>query len=230
MKKEVFYFLGAKGNGCETLSAYGNEASYRFPFVRLPWRCNSCGQPFEGTQEVDIKIDEPEKYLIKQRPLTFANCLLIDMVWEPFVRSIPPHILERDMFFGNALRPDGTRIENWLTCNFRYYLYLRSTEYTGTHPLHITVCKDCGYVRWSSPGKWFIYPAPPEDADIFHYGHGILFRESVYQHLDMEQWRKKVYVTKIKVADKPLDGLDLPRFEIPRDLQWVAEHPELKRC
>ena len=230
MKSEVFYLLSPKGNGCETLPAYGDEASYRFPFVRLPWRCNGCGKPFEGTKGFDIKIDATEKYLTKQRPLTFADCLLVDLIWEPFIRSIPSHILDSDMFFGNVLRPDGTRIEEWLTCNFRYHLFLRATEYTGTRPLHITICKDCGYVRWNSPGKWFLYPAPPDDTNIFLCGHGILFRESAYKYLDMEQWKRKVYVSKIKVADKPLDGLDLPRFEIPRDLEWVAAHPELKRC
>ena len=262
MKKENFYLLGCKGDGCETSHYRHSSATVRkwaedaedsewretyeelsaalaldepYDGTRytdidsLPWRCKNCHSPLDGVQQIDIKIDETEKYLAKQRPLTFADCLLVDLIWEPFIRTVPAHILERDMQFGNVLRPDGTRIEGWLTCNYRYSLYLRATDYTGTNTLRITVCKDCGYVRWSSPGKWFLYPAPPEDADIFQCGHGTLFRESIFQYLDMEQWRKKVYVTKIKVADKPLDGLDLPQFRIPRDLKWVVEHPEIER-
>lgn len=230
MKKEIFYLLGPKGDGCETLPAYGSEASYHFPFVRLPWRCNNCGQPFDGTKGVDIKIDVTEKYLAKQRPLTFADCLHVDLIWEPFIRTVPTHILDRDIHFGNVLRPDGTHIEDWLTCRCRYDLQLRGTGKGGTSVRKITICKDCGYVRWSSQSPFFLYPAPPDDADIFQCSGDLLFRESVYQYLDMEQWKKKVYVTKIKVADKPLDGLDLPQFEIPRDLKWVAEHPEIERC
>jgi len=198
--------------------------------ANLLWWCPNCHSPYDDARQIDIRIDESEHYLAKQKPLTFASYSPIKIVWEPFIRAIPSHILDRDMYFGDVIGPDGKRIEGWLTYRCRYYLQFRGTGKGGTSPCKVTVCKDCGYVRWFAHSPHFIYPAPPEDADIFQYGYSTMFRESIYQYLDMEQWRKKVYVTKIKVADKPLDGLDLPQYAIPRDLKWVAEHPELERC
>ena len=225
MKKEVFYLLGAKGDGCDSFPFYTKADK-----ANLPWRCKNCSFPLDNAKQMDIRINESAQYMVKQRPYTFPrDFITIKMIWEPFIRGIPAHILDRDMIFGNVIGSDGKRIEGWLTYHCRYQLFLRGTGKGGTRVRKITVCKDCGFVRWFSLPKHFLYPAPPEDADIFLCGHGTLFRESVYQYLDMEQWRKKVYVMKLTVADEPLDGLDLPPFEIPRDLKWVAEHPELER-
>ena len=195
-------------------------------------QCRNCGQPFEGTQQIDSMISESQiMFLSKQKPLTFIWSLYgMKLIWEPFIRTVPSHVLDRSMYFGNVFGQDGKPIEGWLTYHCRYHLQRRGTGKGGTSVRKVSVCKDCGFVRWSAQSPFFLYPVPPEDADIFQCGYGTLFRESVYQYLDMEQWRKKVYVTKIKVADKPLDGLDLPQFAIPRDLKWVAEHPELERC
>jgi len=225
MKKEEFYLLTGKGDGC-----HPPHTGERIPhFTR---RCKNCGKPLDGMKQIDSMISEAYmKYLPKQKPLTFIwGNFGMNLVWEPFIRTVPAHILDRDMYFGDVLGQNGKRIEGWLTYHCRYHLQMRGTGKGGTSPCKVTVCKDCGYVRWFAHSPRFLYPAPPEDAEIFQYSGSLLFRESVYQYLDMEQWKKKVYVTKIKVADKPLDGLDLPQFEIPRDLKWVAEHPDLERC
>jgi len=221
MKKELFYLLGCKGDGCESSFSYTGKE-----IASLSWRCRNCRFPLDDTKQIDIKIEEEApKYLAKQRPLTFSAFFLQQLVWEPFIRAIPASILDRDMYFGDVIGPDGKRIEDWLTCRCRYELFRRGTK----DVMLPTICKDCGYVRYWAGGKWHLYPTPPEDVDIFLCSGGLLFRESIYQYLDMEQWRKKVYVTKLTVANKPLDGLDLPPFQIPRDLKWVAEHPEIER-
>ena len=220
MKKELFYLLGCKGDGCDT--SYTDEE-----LANLPWRCNHCGFTLDGVKQIDIMLEDftaAPKYLAKQKPYTFHGILCADIIWEPFIRTVPQYILDRDMFFGNLIGPDKKRIESWLTCRCRYGLFLR-----GTKDVALTICKNCGYVRYWAHIKPYLYPAPPDDADIFQCGPHLLFRESVYQYLDMEQWKKKVYVTKITVADAPRDGVELPLLNWPRDLKWVEEHPEIER-
>ena len=216
MKKEIFYLIGCKGDGCE--SPDREEQSGHL------WKCDHCCSPLDGTKQIDLEIDEPAKYIAKQKPLTFSFNYRIKLVWEPFIRVIPQHILDRDLFFGDLIGPDKKRIEGWLTCRCRYGLFLR-----GTKDIALTVCKDCGYIRYWAHIKPYLYPTPPEDADIFQCGSDLLFRDSVYQCLDMEQWKKKVYITKITVADAPRDGVELPLLKWPRDLKWVEEHPEIER-
>ena len=157
MSKEVFYLLGPKGDGCWSESSYSDVE-----VANIPWRCKHCRHLFDGTKQIDIKIDVTHKYLAKQRPYTFSVHFDIDIVYEPFIRTIPQQILDRDMFFGNVIGSDGKRVEDWLTCQCKYNLFRRGTKDIMTP----AVCKYCGYLYYWAGGKWHLYPAPPEDADI----------------------------------------------------------------
>ncbi|MDR0521674.1 MAG: hypothetical protein LBH00_07455 [Planctomycetaceae bacterium] len=223
MKTETLYLLTSKWDGCETNDLLDKE-------VNSPWFCKNCSRSFDGIKQIDALIDD-DTNLSKQKPLTlvvgFVNRMYLwhqELLWEEFLKPIPPHILKRDMYLGDVFRQDKTLIEGWRTYRCRYNLFLRGTKNIS----QVTVCKDCGLVRYWAAGKLFVYPNPPEDADIFECS-GLLMRESVYHLLDMEKWKKKIYVQKVVVAPVPLDGLELPQFRIPRDFEWIKKHQELER-
>lgn len=220
MTNQIFYLMDDKWDGCDY--SYTREE-----LDNMVWLCKNCGFPLDDVKQIDVMIEQDAKFLAKQKPLTFCDTAWGNMVWEPFIRGIPKPILDRDVYFGKVIGPDTKPIDEWLTYRCRYKLYRRGKSGKDAR---VTVCKECGIVRSGAHAKLFLYPEPPGDADIFQYGGSFLFRESVYQYLDMEPWKKKVYITKLTVADSPQDGLDLPDFQIPRDLKWVAEHPEIERC
>lgn len=210
MKNDEFYLVRTKiGGNCDI--SYEEKAR-----VIRTMCCPECWHPRKGLTAINgIQLETRSDELDK--PLELG---MVGVVWNEFLASIPKEIVERDLWLGSLLGPDGKPLEGWSTFNGRYKLYVRGTRGAinsrGTTEIETHPCGTCGLVRYFAMGKYHLYPKPPEDADIFQGGlHRLIFRASVFQLLDIQKWKKALHVARIPVLDKPLDGVELPPFFEP---------------
>ncbi|MDD3471102.1 MAG: hypothetical protein PHE53_14165 [Thermoguttaceae bacterium] len=210
MKNDEFYLVKTKLGDCEV----SHEERERFIQTRC---CPECHYIRKGVTAVNgIQLESRSDELDKPLELGVKT----GMVWNEFLAPIPKEIVERDLWLGSLLGPDGKPLEGWSTFNGRYKLYVRGTRgiinSRGTTEIETHPCGTCGLVRYFAMGKYHLYPKPPEDADIFQGGvYSLIFRASVFQLLDIQRWKKALYVARIPVLDKPLDGVELPPFFEP---------------
>jgi len=118
-----------------------------------------------------------------------------------------------DQHFQHAavLGPNGKPYRDWVVAVAHNRVVVRGSDL----PEH-NYCPVCGALRYVSRGGFFLYPAPPENIDIFNAGGGTLVvTEKVVERIHEHRW-PKLTVTELGVAPKPLDGFGtLPLRRLP---------------
>jgi len=164
------------------------------------WCCRGCHAPRPTIAEtIDVRIQDATP---ADPPLNFVFGYSLGLARYDFLAALGPTEVERDLFVGRLLRPDGSTITDWVTYHGRHRIMIRASKNVSYRR-----CDECGRVVYFGMGKRYLYPPPPDQGDIFVSDwSGLVVREHIMARVNLNKW-KKVKVEKLPVVNKPRDSL-----------------------
>lgn len=162
--------------------------------------CHSCHGARRECREIDVHLKQRSGI---HKPLETTGVIFPGVIFRDFLKLLDPIVVSRDLYLGRVYGPANELLEQWATFHGRYQLLVRGTR----NPAY-RVCEECQQILYYALNNTFLYPAPPEDAEIFESQFsGLIFAARLFETLDLRPWRRKIYIDKLFVADEPLDGL-----------------------
>ena len=181
--------------GAEVEGQYSGAAST----VKAPWACPDCHGPLPGHRLEDVRLSDTP---IGPQPLSSSFGIPILFVRRSFLDVVCDGEIERFFEWATVLEPDDTPHQDWLIANGRQQVVIR-----GTHRPKHRYCATCGALVYLSNDKFFLYPAPAEEVDVFGAEiFGIVVTERVLPRVLSRTW-PDLRVQELTLPDAPLDGL-----------------------
>lgn len=192
-KGETYYHLySATMDPCSMVNDEYEKA-------RLTWLCVGCMTPKNIAVPIDAQIEEK---LPADPPLNFINGCGLGLVRASFLAALGPAVISRDLLIGRLLGPDGALVDDWVTFRGRYRVLVR-----GSKNISYRRCTDCGRHVYFAMGKRYLYPQPPDDAEVFESDLlGLVVRGDVFSRLALATW-PKIQLDKLGVPTAPKDSL-----------------------
>ncbi len=163
------------------------------------WICPGCGSPKPGTLSVNAWIQDRTP---RGRPLNIMWDGGIGLVHTSLIECIGPAVAQRDLYLGKVIGTCGDELKDWFTFRGRRSVIVRGTKKCG-----FRVCDVCRQTLYSSMGKKYLFPAPPEDATIFEARPGgLIVPDDICQRVSARKWGS-IGIVELPVLDEPLDGL-----------------------
>lgn len=171
----------------------------------LPWVCSACHTPRVGCGPVDLTLTRGSPL---QWPLNAALECLVGYARRDFLERFGWDRVTRDLYIGQVFNEKGQRIESLVTFRGRYLLFGR-----GTARARCRRCETCSRQFFYTSDERYLYPAPPDDAELFEGFVGALIaREHVAAPVAAIRW-PHVKVDRLSVLDPPPDGLPALPFD-----------------
>ena len=167
--------------------------------------CPDCYELKRENIPIDVRLSER---IIKDAPLNFVVDLLIGVARRGFLDIFGKEIVDRDLYIGKVLGPDGKQIDDWVTFRGRQPLMVRGSRHFGNR-----TCKVCGRNAYFAMGKRFIFPSPPIDATIFESNRrGLVIPSSLFERIDMTKYRRKFNIENLHIPTEPPDGFGILNY------------------
>lgn len=194
--------------------------------VKQTWLCAGCGNARPDVQGIDIQID---RSTVKDGPLNFAA--YVPIVQRSFLYQMGEHIADRDLMLGRVYSSNGTELDDWRTYHARRNVIVRGSDDPNDEndQVKFWCCNECGRLVYSAGGIRYLFPDPPNDAEIYETALGLLVPDYLFSSLVIPK-KAKVYVKRLKVINPPLDGFGvLGNWETDRS-KWGTAHRSMRGC
>lgn len=175
--------------------------------VPPPWLCMECKTPRRGVTAVDVKIQGRR---FSTTPLNIVFGASVGIIRRELLEELDPGMVERDLYIGRVFNEIGAEVAELATFRGRHVVIVR-----GVGMARYGVCNQCGRVLYFAKPKWYLYPGPLPDVDVFEsHTNQLVLSENAYNHLTPEKWKKRITIAKLKVLEKPVDGFaELTSYE-----------------
>jgi hypothetical protein len=191
MSKYYMHFTGKSMDPCSMDKEWGKEAE-------ATWQCAGCNDPKPGVTSVDVRIQNKRP----KGPLNIVFGWGVAVAQRSFLMRFGEERVAKYLSLGRVYGPDGNPFPDWVTFIGKHKLILRGSKHVTSR-----ICPDCGRQGYFAMGKPYIYPNPPEDVELFEsHLWGLVVPELLAESLGIGK-PKGVWVQKLEVLDKPLDGL-----------------------
>lgn len=170
-------------------------------YVQNPpaWVCPGCATPRKGTGFVAVTVMETN---LDRAPLHPIREYSIGAIRRDLVECMGEEIVRRDLHLGTLVDGKGKLRDDWFPFIGRHRIIVRGRTQGSCY----RVCETCSGVFYSSHGSDFLYPAPPDDADIWDMGFGgLIVSRAVAERIEQKSW-KRLMVNPISVATSAEDG------------------------
>ena len=169
------------------------------------WFCKSCRRPKPLAGAVDFQISQEKPV---HSPICSDAFSGVRFARRDFLSLLGEENVARDLMLGTLYGPSGEPIKDWVTVRGRHRVIVRGSVKKGfEHYVGTRVCEECGNRLYFAYPPNYLYPAPNPNAAILQSDlGGLIVRPDLIAHLDLK--RKKGFgIEKLKVLDKPRDGL-----------------------
>jgi hypothetical protein len=162
------------------------------------WYCGSCLIPKPRFMRIDARIEEA---IPSDPPLSFVDGGP-GIIEDSLLCQLDTVVVARDLFLGRLFDSRGIQISGWHTFRGRHRLIVRGDKHVAYRK-----CSECGRSIYFAMGKRYLFPAPPDNADIFESDiYGLILREPMFAKLDMSGFMN-VSLDVLQVPDEPRDSL-----------------------
>ena len=160
-------------------------------------------------QDIRLRAKAP----MGSHPLMGSFALSVGFFRRPFLEVVCDGDVDRHFHWAFALGQNGKPYRDWIIAVGRWRIVVRGTN----RPTH-RYCPVCGTLLYVSTSGYFLYPAPPQEVDVFDAGAGeLVVTEPVMLRVCEQKW-SKLSVTEVPVAETALDELGpLPIRREPTD-------------
>ena len=183
------------------------EYRQRFPCLHRPTE-----------DPIDIMIKGP----LEDIPLNFVRYALISVIRSDLLKTLNPEASEH-LLFGRVFDRSLRLLPDLKTIGSRSRYFLRGGPKSSQ-----CFCPNCGMFLYHPLGSWYLLERDIDGRPIYsgRYLLGLVIGDEIYARVRKKRW-KKLFVSRLKIASEPLDGLpaDLSKVK-PADL---AAH-ENQRC
>lgn len=168
------------------------------------WLCSGCGHPRPNTPNIDVTLQEFEV----DGQLNFVSGCGIPLARTSFLDVFGESRVSRDLYIGRVLGPDGSPLKEWMTFRGKRGLIVRGTR----HASH-RVCVQCGRNLYFAMHPRYLFPVPADDAELFESDlFGLIVRDCLAATLHISKDFKGILQERLKVLEKPKDGLPVIDF------------------
>jgi hypothetical protein len=157
-----------------------------------------CGRPKPGVETVNVRVQERKI----SGPLNFVNGCGVALARRSFLSRFGDDRIARCLGVGEVRGPENQLILDWVTFIGRRVLFVR-----GSKNAQYRTCSLCGRNLYFAMGKKYLYPHPPKDIELFQsHLWGLIVPRQVGETTGIKE-SDGVWIDKLPVLDKPLDGL-----------------------
>jgi len=166
--------------------------------AKANWLCTGCCSPKPGVQKVDVCIQDEQP----DGPLNIVSGCGVALGRRSFLTRFGEERVAQHLRLGEVRGPDDQLVPDWVTFIGRHLLFVR-----GSKDAQHRVCSDCGQNLYFGMGKRYLYPQPPKGVDLFQsHLWGLIVPGYIGEMLGIDE-SDGVWIEKLPVLDKPLDGL-----------------------
>lgn len=169
------------------------------------WWCKSCRSPKPDTEAIDFQIlKEPPR----NKLLDLVGGFGVSLARRSFLLLLGEEGITQNLMLGKVLGPSSDVIDDWVTVRGRHRLIVRGSikkgfeRYVGSR-----ICGTCGNRTYSAYPPNYLYPRPRQDVAIYESDlRGLIVQPNLIEHINLKR-RPGFGIEKLKVLDKPKDGL-----------------------
>lgn len=173
-----------------------------YAFALDTWLCRNCLAPKPEVREIDIQIQDQNP---TNAPLNGVKGAWLPLVTLEFLKIFDPNMIQKDFYIGKVSGPSGTPLSKWVTLRGKRKVVIRGVEH-----VRYGKCDNCGQVRYFAIGKRYLFPEPPKDSTLFESDlGGIVLPENLFKLINLNRWRRRLYIDKLEVPSQPADGLGI---------------------
>jgi rubredoxin len=171
------------------------------------WLCMGCKVPKRGVTSVDVTL---QGKCFPKTPINFVAGVSIGIVRRELLAELGQNMVDRDLYIGRVFNEDGDEVHELASFRGCRVLIVR-----GVDLANYRVCPDCGRHLYFAKPKWYLYPKPISDVDLFESDtNQLVLSQSAFERLTPDKWARRISIAKLEVLEEPLDGLvDLQSYE-----------------
>lgn len=200
-RNRTYFYLSTKGMEPCFLTKDKHQEAVR------TWLCRGCKWPKKGIGAVDVTLEgkRPPK-----TPINFVFAASVGVAQRDFLEELGRETVQRDLLLGKVFNESNKELSDYISFRGRNALIVR-----GTKDARYRTCNECGRHLYFANPKWYLYPQPPPDFEVFEsHSHQLILSETVFKRLTLNKWKRSLYVAELEVLDAPLDGfMDLLSLE-----------------
>jgi rubredoxin len=199
--EQMFYYLCTK-----SMSPYFLTRE-KYQEATQSWLCLGCKTPKPGVKSVDVTL---QGFRFPKTPLNFVFGVSIGIIRRELLDELGHKVVERELHIGRVFNEGGDEVVELATFRGQHVLIVR-----GVDMARYRVCPDCGRHIYFAKPKWYLYPSPLPDVDVFEsHSNQLVLSEDAFNRLTPDKWKRRLTIAKLKILEAPLDGfLELQSYE-----------------